>query len=138
MRRDDPAERRFAAVPDTSSIHLEIANAIVRAHKELFGRGPTRARVSVDGSTVVCVLGDCLTTAERTLVQNGRGEAVAQLRNEMHNVARPTLMRIIERLSGRRVAACVAGIDLEADEQVATFRLDGAPMCDADGPGAAR
>lgn len=137
MRRDDPAERRLAAVPDTSSIQLEIANAIVRAHKELFGRGPTRARVSVHGSTVVCVLGDCLTTAERTLVQNGRRDSVAQLRNAMHNVARPTLMRIVERLTGRRVAACVTGIDLEADEQVATFRLDGALLRDVNGDGPA-
>jgi uncharacterized protein YbcI len=133
MRRDDPAERRLTAVSDTSSIQLEIANAIVRAHKELFGRGPTRARASVHGSTVVCVMGDCLTTVERTLVQNGRHESVAQLRNEMHDVARPTLMRIVERLTGRRVAACVSGIDLEADEQVATFRLDGALLRGGDG-----
>lgn len=136
--RAHAAERRLAAVPVASSIQLEIANAVVRANKELFGRGPTKARVIVQDDVVVCVMGDCLTTAERTLVQNGRRETVALLRHEMHSVACPRLTRIVERLTGRRVAACTAGIDLDAGEQVATFRLDGAAPGDEDESGQVR
>ena len=135
MKRDDPAERRLAAVPSAWSIQHEIANAIVRANKELFGRGPTKTRVIIQGNAVVCVLGDCLTTAERTLIQNGRRGPVAQLRNEMHSVARPTLTRIIEELTGQHVVACTTGIDLDAAEHVATFILDGpAPRDDGNAP----
>lgn len=117
-------------------VRLEIANAIVRANKELFGRGPTKARVIVERDIVFCVLADCLTTAERTLVQNGRSERVALLRHEMDAVARPKLIRIIEELTGRHVSATTTGIDLEAAEQVVTFTLDGSlePLAD-DSPG---
>ncbi len=121
----DASERSLTAVPGASSLQLEIANAVVRANKELFGRGPTKARVIIHGDIVVCMLAECQTRAERTLIQNGRHEAVAQFRNEMHSVACPKLTRIVEALTGRRVAACIPGIDLEADEQVLTFRLDG-------------
>jgi uncharacterized protein YbcI len=121
----DAAGRTLIAVPAASSLQLEIANAVVRANKELFGRGPTKARVIIHDDVVVCVLAECQTRAERTLIQNGRQEAVAQFRNEMHNVACPKLTRIVERLTGLRVAACILGIDLEADEQVLTFRLGG-------------
>lgn len=129
MRTEEPTpaevlERRLVAVPAAASIQLEIANAVVRANKELFGRGPTRARVIVQGNVVVCVLADCLTVPERTLVRNGRSEAVAMLRREMNSVARPKLIRILEELTGRRVVAYTEGIDLEAAEQVATFTLD--------------
>jgi uncharacterized protein YbcI len=132
------AERRLAAVPTGSSIQLEIANAVVRANKELFGRGPTKARVILQSDVVICVMGNCLTTAERTLVQNGRREAVALLRHEMHTVACPTLARIVERVTGRRVVACTAGMDLDADEQVSTFRLDGEASPDEDDSGPVR
>jgi uncharacterized protein YbcI len=121
----DATERSLTPVLAASSIQLEIANAVVRAHKELFGRGPTKARVIIHNEIVVCVLGECQTRAERTLIQNGRHEAVAQLRSEMHNVACPYLTRIVEGLTGQRVAACIPGIDVDADEQVLTFRLDG-------------
>jgi len=120
------AERRLTAVPAASSMQLEIANAVVRANKELFGRGPTKARVIIHDDIVVCVLADCQTRAERTLIQNGRREAVARFRNEMHSVSYPKLTRIVEGLTGRRVAACTTGMDLDADEQVLTFRLEGA------------
>jgi uncharacterized protein YbcI len=137
MNKDSPAsahaaERTLAAVPAAASIQLEIGNAIVRVNKELFGRGPTRARVIIQGNAVVCVLGDCLTTAERTLVQNGRREPVTQLRNEMSEIARPKLTRMVEGITRRRVVACVTGIDLDADEYVATFMLGGPWSPDTD------
>jgi uncharacterized protein YbcI len=121
----DAAERSLTATPAAPSIQLEIANAVVHAYKELFGRGPTKARVVVQRDIVVCVLAECQTRAERTLIQNGRHKAVAQFRNEMHSVACPKLTRIVQGVTGRRVGACIPGIDLEADEQVLTFRLDG-------------
>jgi uncharacterized protein YbcI len=121
----DAAERGLTAVPAASSLQVEIANAVVRVNKELFGRGPTKARVIIHGDVVVCVLAECQTRAERTLIQNGRHEAVAHLRQEMHIVACPKLTRIVEQLTDRRVAACIPGIDLDADEQVLTFRLGG-------------
>lgn len=117
--------RQLAPADTATPSRLAIANAVVRANKEMFGRGPTKARVIVDQNVVMCVLADCLTTAERTLVQNGRSERVALLRHEMNAVARPKLMRIVEEVTGRRVTATTAGIDLEADQQVTTFTLDG-------------
>ena len=115
-------------------LRLAIANAVVRANKELFGRGPTKARVIVQRDVVVCLMADCLTTAERTLVQSGRSERVALMRHEMNTVARPTLIGIIEDLTRQRVTATTAGIDLEAAEQVLTFTLAGSLEPHADDP----
>jgi uncharacterized protein YbcI len=115
----------LTSVPTAYSLQLEIANAVVRANKDLFGRGPTKSRVIIQGDIVVCVLADCLTTAERTLVNNGHLEVVARLRNQMQGVARPKLTSIVEGLTGQRVVACTTGIDLQAGEHVVTFRLDG-------------
>ena len=131
-------DRTLTALPTATSPELEIANAIVRVNKELFGRGPTKARVIIHGNLVVCVLADCLTRAERTLVQHGRHEVVAAARYEMHRVARPELIRAVERLTGERVATCVTGIDVEAGEQTATFRLDAPDVRHADDSGAVR
>jgi len=120
-------DRTLTALPTATSPELEIANAIVRVNKELFGRGPTKARVIIHGNLVVCVLADCLTRAERTLVEHGRHEAVVAARLEMHSVARPQLVSTVEGLTGRRVVACTSGMDVAAGEQTTTFRFE-APL----------
>src|SRR5919202_5287371 len=103
--------------PDGSSaearhtLSLSIANSIVHAHKQLSGRGPTKARAVIRDNVVTCVLADALTTAERTLVQHGRPDAVARLRYELHLASRPTLIRVVEELTQRRVVAFASGID---------------------------
>ena len=117
--------RRLVSDDSGTPLRLAISNAVVGTNKELFGRGPTKARVIIQREIVVCVLADCLTTAERTLVQSGHSDRVALLRHEMNTVARPKLISLIEGLTGLSVIATTAGIDLEAGEQVTTFTLDG-------------
>ena len=64
-----------------SSIEVAVSNAIVRLHKEQFGRGPTSARADFAGrDTLVCVLEGALLPAERALVELGEEARVRELR----------------------------------------------------------
>ena len=46
--------------------------AVVRLFSEHTGRGPTKARTTIDGELVVVLLHDSMTHAEKTLVQAGK------------------------------------------------------------------
>ena len=59
----------------------EVSRAMVRLYKDQFGRGPTRARASWAGQdTLVVVLEDSLTPAEKNLRELGEHQRLRELR----------------------------------------------------------
>jgi len=109
---------------------LAISNAIVRLHKEYFGKGPTKARAYYDGDLVACVLSDVYTRAEQTLLAGGRATTVLNQRWELQEVIREKFVSAIERITGRSVIGFFSGNQPDPDISVEVFVL--APM-DGDG-----
>lgn len=98
------------------SLTAEISNAMVRVYKEQFGRGPTKTRTHWCGTdTIVVVLEDTLTVAERNLVRHGEHERLRGQRTFAQYAALLDFCEPVERLTGRTVRSFVSGIDTEAD-----------------------
>lgn len=101
-----------------SSTTAAVARAIVRVYKEQFGRGPTKVKVSwADPDTLVCVLDDTLTPAERKLVTLGNHSAVRAMRILLQHATVDEFCTPVEELTGRRVRAFHSSIDTLAEGQ---------------------
>jgi len=105
-------------------LNAAVARATVRVHRWHAGRGPTKARAFFRHDVVVAVLENALTVTERSLVADGRREAVARLRIELNAVMRPSLARSVEALTACRVVACMSATDIEAGTTSIVFVLD--------------
>ena len=71
-----------------------VSNAMVRLHKEQFGRGPTNARSYFAGpDTLVCTLEDALLPAERTMVERGEHQRVRESRMFLQVVSQERIHR---------------------------------------------
>lgn len=63
------------------SLRAEISREMVRLYKELFGRGPTKARTEFAGpDIVICTLENTFTPAERSLVELGEHQRLRDTR----------------------------------------------------------
>src|SRR5829696_9872815 len=63
------------------SIRAEISREMVRLYKELFGRGPTKARTEFAGpDIVICSLENTFTPAERSLSEMGEHQRLRDTR----------------------------------------------------------
>jgi uncharacterized protein YbcI len=114
--RDDPAGHgRLAAA---------ISTAVVHVFSEHTGRGPTSARTTIDGETVVVILQDSLTKAERSLVDAGRDAEVLQLRRSFQETMRADLVAVVERLTASRVRAFMSTNHVAPDTAAEIFLLD--------------
>lgn len=103
---------------------LELANAVVRLYKEAYGRGPTKARALFAGpDTLVLVLEQCLTTAERNLVSMGELGALRETRACLQGSIEAELRAVVEHFLGRRTLAHVSGVDGGHDVAVDVFTL---------------
>ena len=111
--RDDPG--RLAAA---------ISTAVVHVFSEHTGRGPTRARTTIDGTTVVVLLHDGMTKAERSLVDAGKEAEVLHLRRSFQETMRGDLVAAVERLTAARVSAFMSANHIEPDTAAEIFLLD--------------
>ena len=111
----------------TGSVASAISNGIVQTFAEYVGRGPTRARTTIDSDTVTTVLGGILTKAEQRLIGDGEGAMVLMLRQKYQQTMRDDLIAVVEAATERQVVAFMSGNDLDADAAGEVFSLEPSP-----------
>ena len=93
-----------------------ISNEMVRLYKEQFGRRPTKARTHWAGAdTLVVLLEDTLSPAERNLVRMGEHQRLRDTRMFFQYATVKEFCTPVESLTGRTVRAFISGIDTERD-----------------------
>lgn len=114
----DGKHQQQVAEEGRTSVLMEVSNTMVRLYKELFGRGPTAARTNWAGSdTLVCVLTDTLTPAERNLVRLGEHQRLRDMRMFFQYATVREFCEPVEQITGRTVSAFHSSIDTEVDGQ---------------------
>jgi uncharacterized protein YbcI len=112
--------------PDPSyGVLLRLANEMVRIYKEIFGRGPTRARADWAGrDALLCTLEDSLTPAERRMADLGADQQVRETRMFFQHATEDGFRASVEQITGRKVRAFVSGIDTGKDVSAEVFYLE--------------
>jgi uncharacterized protein YbcI len=122
----DPGLSRSAR-PVDGEINAAISRSIVRLHREYLGRGPTKARTSIRDNTVVVLMEDTLTKAERSLIADGKQDEVLQTRHSFQMTMRSDMVAAVEQATGRSVIAFMSDNHVEPDLACEIFVLEPEP-----------
>ena len=113
------------------AVGRDVTSAISDAMASLLsrhtGRGATSSWTTFSRDLIVCVMGDALTTGEKSLVHDGRPEAVLSIRRAYQESMAQEAISIVEELSGRRVTAFMSNNHIDPDLAVEIFVLQPAP-----------
>ena len=109
---------------DQGRLAASISAAVVHVFSEHTGRGPTRARTTIDGETVVVILQDSMTKAERSLAHAGKDAEVLQLRRSFQETMSSDLIAVVERLTRTGVQAFMSANHIEPDAAAEIFLMD--------------
>lgn len=101
-----------------------ISNAIVGIHSKHYGKGPTKAKTYLIEDTVVCVMQDVFTTVEHTLIENGKGDLVRDVRTTFQYAMRDEFRNAVETIVGRPTRSFMSQIDCDADMAIEFFLLE--------------
>jgi uncharacterized protein YbcI len=101
-----------------------ISAAVVHVFSEHTGRGPTKARTTLDANMIVVLLQNSLTKAERALVQAGKAADVLHLRRTFQETMRLDLVAAVERLTAGEVQAFMSANHIAPDTAVEIFLMD--------------
>jgi uncharacterized protein YbcI len=103
----------------------EVTNAMVRLYKELFGRGPTKARSNYAGpDALLATIEDSLTAAERNMVALGEHQRLRETRMFFQHASDRDFINTVEEITGRKVRAFVSGIDTGKDVSSEVFYFE--------------
>ena len=109
---------------ESQSPEAKIATSAVQLLHQYTGRGPTKAKTTIDEPVVTILLADTLTTGERTLVDHGHADRVLQTRHDYQTAMRDDLVGIVERQLDRKVIAFMSQNHIEPDLAVEVFVLE--------------
>jgi uncharacterized protein YbcI len=120
------AEQPRMGHADRQGLELqEVTNAMVRLYKELFGRGPTKARTNYAGpDTLVATIQNSLTAAERNLLELGEHQRVREIRMFFQHASERDFVETVEQITGRKVWAFVSGVDTANDVSAELFYFE--------------
>jgi uncharacterized protein YbcI len=124
---DTEASRQSLGMDDerTGLMMVELSNAMVRLYKELFGRGPTKARSNYAGPDLIVSTLECsLTRIERHMVDAGEHERLRDLRMHFQYLNEAQFVETVEQITGRKVRAFVSGMDAKRDLAAELFYLE--------------
>ena len=96
------------------SAAARISTHMVRLMSRYTGRGPTKARTTLNTNFATVVLDDTLTKAETNLVAAGEIESVLHQRRTFHRMMREEAVAAVEQETGRQVRAYLSDIAPEA------------------------
>jgi uncharacterized protein YbcI len=118
-------------IPTTESVTSQgeqlaaVTNGIVQLFRTYYGRGPDKAKsLLLDAYIVVCVLENTMTTVEQTLVKNGNGDMVRQVRLTFQEAMADEFKGVVEEAMGRTVATYHSQLTLEPDMGFEFFVLE--------------
>jgi uncharacterized protein YbcI len=109
--------------PEGTALNGAISQAIVRLMAESTGRGPTKARTTIDRDLIVVLLGNSLTPGERYLADSDRTGQVIELRRAYQEAMRSDCVAAVEDLTGRTVSAFMSANHIEPDLAAEVFVL---------------
>ena len=102
-----------------------VSAAMVKLHKEQFGRGPTKARSNFAGpDTLVSVLENVLLPAELKLVELGEQGRVRDSRVSFQAATASDFIAAVEVIVSRKVRAFASGVDADNNVVFETFYFE--------------
>jgi uncharacterized protein YbcI len=117
-------QQHAQAVTSAGELLAEISRSMVQLYKELYGKGPTKARTYITGDLVVCVLEGGFHRGERALLEHGQDETVLTQREAVQETMRDRFVELIERLVDRKVVSFISGVDAATETSADLFVLE--------------
>jgi len=106
------------------ALNVALTDELVGIQTEYLRRGPATASTFYHGNTIVTLMHDALTKAEKILAQTGRAGDVREARGLFLQEMEADFRAAVERLTGQKVLAFLSGHHLDPDVAAAIFILD--------------
>ena len=105
-------------------LRQNISSAMVGLFKKYSGKGPIQCHTYLQPELVTVVLGGGYSAGEKTLFEDGKWHVVREARQNWQDTMQETFVELIEKQTGRKVAAFMSANHQDPDLAVELFVLE--------------
>src|ERR1700742_2376163 len=116
--------RGMEMTASNSQVLSDLANTVVRIHKQFYGKGPTKARAHLSQDLLTVVLEGGYTKGEQSLHDHGHGKEVIRSRMAMQDAVKDEFRAMIETILHRSVRSFMSANDPANEMQAEIFVLE--------------
>ncbi len=116
-------DRGNGSVSERGQMLADVSNAIVRIHKQFYGKGPVRARAHLSEDLLTVLLEGGFTRSEQTLHDHGHEREVMSSRLAMQHSVESEFRTAVEKIMYRSVRSFMSANDPANDLQAEIFVL---------------
>src|SRR4051794_24619146 len=120
-------DERSTTRDERGQVLLDLSNAVVRIHKQYYGKGPTKARSHLTHDLLTVILEGGYTRSEQTLLEHGHEAEVTLARAALQDSVESELRVAVEQILGRSVRSFMSANDPAGDLQAEIFVLASTP-----------
>src|SRR3954452_4203128 len=120
-------DERSTTRDERGQVLLDLSNAVVRIHKQYYGKGPTKARSHLTHDLLTVILEGGYTRSEQTLLEHGHEAEVTLARVALQDSVESELRVAVEQILGRSVRSFMSANDPAGDLQAEIFVLASTP-----------
>jgi uncharacterized protein YbcI len=95
--------------PDADATATAVSDAVTRLYLDKFGKGAVRAETTIWDDTIVTVLYDIFTPAEKALIEGGKEDSVLITRMLWQHATEALFRESVGRVTDRTVVAAISG-----------------------------
>lgn len=107
------------------SLEAEVANAVVKFHREQQGRGPSEVRAHLAGDSILVRCMGVFTQTEQKLCTTDDGrKLIRSARQELRSIHHREIEQIVANIAGCEVLRSYCDMDPESAEQVEVYILE--------------
>ncbi len=114
------------------SLAMQLSNAMVKAQKQYFGKGPLSAKSYLVDDLLFIVMRGGMTRAEETMLDFDQADKVREFRQTFENEMTERLTTMIEDITGRKVLTYQSQVLFDPEIVIEMFVFD--KPIDADAP----
>jgi len=112
------------ALNERGQVLADVSNAIVRIHKQFYGKGPVKARAHLSQDLLTVILEGGFTRGEQTLQDHGHAQEVVRSRLAMQQSIESEFRIAVESILYRSVRSFMSANDPSNDLQAEVFVLE--------------
>lgn len=116
-------DQRNGASSERGQMLADVSNAVVRIHKQFYGKGPVRARAHLSEDLLTVVLEGGFTRSEQTLHDHGHEREIMSSRLAMQHSVESEFRTAVETIMYRSVRSFMSANDPSNDLQAEIFVL---------------
>ena len=128
LNYNNQSQAEIAEIPTIKQLERAVSQAFLALYRSKIGHSPGQVTCMIFKNYLVIVIEEALTPLEVTMIEQDQTELLAEVRQEIHEVFKPHLKQLIEKIADKEVIDLICKLNIDSSRLIEIAVMDEAPI----------